>query len=109
MPVEINGLQPSALKNTGEGTSARVGRDDPSVPKQETGRPATTDTVSLTDAAARLKSLEAAVASQPVVDTQRVELIKKALAEGTFEINDKKIAEKLQRLEQSLERQELMP
>mgnify|MGYP003415294392 FL=1 len=102
MPVEINGLHPSALKNTGEGTSARVGRDDPSVAKQETGRPATTDTVSLTDTAARLKGLEAGVASLPVVDAQRVENIKKALADGTYNIDDKKVAEKLQQFEQSL-------
>jgi negative regulator of flagellin synthesis FlgM len=102
MPVEINGLHPSALKNTGEGTSARVGRDDPSLAKQETGRPATTDTVSLTDTAARLKSLETGVASLPVVDTQRVEHIKKALADGTYQIDDKKVAEKLQKFEQSL-------
>lgn len=102
MPVEINGLHPSALKNTGEGTSARVGRDDPSVAKQETGRPSTTDTVSLTDTAARLKSLEASVASLPVVDAQRVEHIKKALAHGTYNIDDKKVASMLQKFEQSL-------
>lgn len=102
MPVEINGLHPSALKNTGEGSSAKVGRDEPSVPKQETGRPATTDTVSLTDAAARLKSLEKTVASLPVVDTHRVEQIKKTLANGTYNIDDKKVASKLQKFEQSL-------
>ena len=102
MPVEINGLHPSALKNTGEGTSARVGRDDPSVAKQETGRPATADTVSLTDTAARLKSLETSVASLPVVDAQRVEHIKKTLANGTYNIDDKKVASKLQKFEQSL-------
>jgi negative regulator of flagellin synthesis FlgM len=102
MPVEINGLHPSALKNTGEGTSARVGRDDPSVPKQETGRPSTSDTVSLTDTATRLKSLENTIASLPVVDAHRVERIKKALAEGTYTIDDKKVAEKLHRFEQTL-------
>ncbi len=102
MPIEINGLHPSALKNTGEGTSARVGRDDPSVAKQETGRPATTDTVSLTDTAARLKSLEASVASLPVVDAQRVEHIKKLLADGTYNIDAKKVASMLQKFEQSL-------
>lgn len=102
MPVEINGLHPSALKNTGEGNSARVGRDDPSVPKQETGRPTTTDTVSLTDAAARLKSLERTVASLPVVDAHRVEHIKKTLADGTYNIDNKKVASKLLKFEQSL-------
>lgn len=102
MPVEINGLHPSALKNTGEGSSARVGRDEPSVAKQETGRPTTTDTVSLTDATARLKSLENAVASLPVIDTHRVEQIKKTLANGTYTIDDKKVASKLQKFEQSL-------
>jgi negative regulator of flagellin synthesis FlgM len=102
MPVEINGLHPSALKNTAEGTPARVGRDDPSVAKQETGRPASSDTVSLTDTAARLKGLEKTIAALPVVDTHRVEHIKKALANGSYAIDDKKVAEKFNDFEQSL-------
>ena len=102
MPVEINGLHPSALKNTGEGSRAHVGRDDPSVKEQENGRPATSDTVSLTDTASRLKGLETAVASLPVVDTHRVENIRKAMAEGTYEVDNQKVAEKLLDFERAL-------
>jgi negative regulator of flagellin synthesis FlgM len=102
MSVEINGLNSSALKNTGEGSPARVGRDDPSVPEQENGRPATSDTVSLTDAASRLKGLEKAVASLPVVDTHRVESLRKAVAEGSYAVDSQKVAEKLLDFERTL-------
>jgi negative regulator of flagellin synthesis FlgM len=104
MPVEINGLNPSSAKPTGEGAPARVGRDEPSVPQQQTGRPSTTDTVSLTDTAARLKGLENTIASLPVVDSQRVESIKKALANGSFPIDDQKVADKLVTLEHALDK-----
>lgn len=99
MPIEINGLPPSQVKNTGEGQTARVGRDEPTRERAENGRPASSDTVSLTDVAGRLKHLEASLADQPVVDSQRVEALRKALAEGQYQIDDQRVAEKLLALE----------
>ncbi|VAW94148.1 hypothetical protein MNBD_GAMMA22-2162 [hydrothermal vent metagenome] len=54
-----------------------------------------TDTVSLTDTAARLKELEMGLASQPVVDTQRVQSVQSAINDGSFEVDPDSVAEKM--------------
>ena len=51
--------------------------------------------VSITDTAAKLRQLEAQIANQPVVDSQRVESVKKAIADGSFRIDSNRIAEKM--------------
>lgn len=60
------------------------------------------DRVSLTGEALRLKSLESELAERPVVDQQRVEAVRSAVENGTFEINPQRIADKLISLEQAL-------
>jgi negative regulator of flagellin synthesis FlgM len=66
--------------------------------------PSVSDSVSLTDAAARLQKLEAALANQPVVDKQRVEEIRQALAEGSYQTDPERVAAKLLELERAFER-----
>ena len=51
--------------------------------------------VSLTDTAATLQRLQAQIANQPVVDTQRVESVKKAIADGSFKVDSNRIADKM--------------
>ncbi len=68
-------------------------KQSPSAPTQE---------VSLTDTAARLQRLEAQIASQPVVDTQRVESVKKTIADGSFKVDSNRIAEKMAEFENLL-------
>ena len=58
--------------------------------------------VSLTDTAATLKQLENQIANQPVVDPQRVESVKKAIADGSFKIDANHIADKMAEFEQLL-------
>lgn len=53
------------------------------------------DTVSLTDQAEKLKSLEASIESQPVVDTKRVESLRSAILDGSYTVNAESTAEKL--------------
>ena len=72
---------------------------------QQGETPATTNTqadLSLTDTAAKLRQLEAQVANQPVVDSQRVDSVKKALADGSFSIDSNRIAEKMAQFEKLL-------
>ena len=73
---------------TGEQTPASTGRG--------------ADTVSLTDTAAQLQSIEARLAEVPVVDSQRVDSIRQALNDGAYEINAGSIADKLLAFESSL-------
>jgi negative regulator of flagellin synthesis FlgM len=54
-----------------------------------------TDTVNLTSTAERLKELEASMAEQPAVDPHRVEEVRQAIDDGTFEVNAERIANQL--------------
>jgi len=62
-----------------------------------------TDRVKLTDTAEKLRALEEQVAHQPVVDSQRVASVKKAIADGTFQVNVNRTAEKMIALENMLQ------
>lgn len=61
-----------------------------------------TDTVSLTDTAARLQKIEAKLVDTPVVDKQRVDSIRQALNDGSYQVNASSIADKLLAFESSL-------
>ena len=65
------------------------------------GSPA--EEVSLTDTAEKLRQLEAKIANQPIVDTQRVENIKKMLANGSYDIDASQTANKLMDFENLLD------
>ena len=60
------------------------------------------DKVSLTGQARHLQELEAQLASQPVVDRQRVEAVRSAVEDGSFAVNPERIADKLISLELAL-------
>jgi len=103
MAIDINGLGAGRqIQANNENSQVNVGRTEPTVAQQETGGSETGDTVSLTDTAARMQKLENSLASQPVADTSRVESIKQALNEGTFEMDSKMTAEKMLGLETAL-------
>ncbi len=64
-----------------------------------TGAPAAGDRVHLTDAAARLQTLEATLDSVPVVNTQRVH---QTLMQGHFVADPQRIADKLLQIDNRL-------
>ena len=104
MAIEISGQYPAQISNAKAETKGQVGRTDPVLPKQQTGQPSTPDTVTLTDTAAQLHKLEAAIAAAPIVDTARVEDVKQAIRDGRFQINPHRVAEKMLRFENALGR-----
>jgi len=84
-PVENQGHEE---KNSSSGTHEAVN--------------SSSDRVSLTGEARQLQELEARLASEPVVDSQRVEAVRSAVENGTFTVNSERIAEKMMSLEQAL-------
>ena len=60
------------------------------------------DTVSLTGTAAKLRQLEAALSELPVADNERIDAVKRAVANGTYEIDPQRIAAKMLDFERSL-------
>jgi negative regulator of flagellin synthesis FlgM len=60
------------------------------------------DAVQITDTATRLKRIEAGLADVPDVDRSRVEAVRRKIESGDYEVNPRKVADKLLRLEQDL-------
>jgi len=95
MPINnITAFQGSQAQRNSENSQVQVSRD-PAVHQQETGTPSTVDTVSLTDTSMKLRSLENRIESLPVVDSQRVEDVRRSVADGTYAIDAENIASKL--------------
>jgi len=60
------------------------------------------DTVSLTDTATALQSLQQTLADAPVVDNDRVSALKAAIAEGSYNVDPAELANNMIKFEQQL-------
>jgi len=101
MSIDITGLPNN--KTTNERSSA-VKKDSANSEAGKTDKTETSlaDTVSLTGTAEKLRKLEAALSELPVADEDRIEGIKRAVANGTYEIDAQRIADKMLDFERSL-------
>ena len=105
MPIEINGQNNNPVQTDRHTRPENnVGRTEPTTDQASTGGSSTADTVSLTETSAQLRSIESSLASLPVVDTQRVEAIKLAIADGSYQVDSESIADKLIDFEQILDK-----
>ena len=86
MVIEFNGLPPSKPPKAGADAPVKTGREDAKAQQGESEGPAAADKISLTDAVSRLQKLEQRLADLPVVDSQRVEALKKIIAEGSYNV-----------------------
>jgi negative regulator of flagellin synthesis FlgM len=80
----------------------QVARNEPTAAQDETGKPMTTETVTLTDLAQQLHSVEKTLAAQPVVDNQRVDSVKQALHDGSYDFSATRVADKFMQFEAQL-------
>ena len=99
--MEINGLPPSKVPGSTDDSQVKQAVEQTST-EQETGKSSSTDTVSLSDKAVQLGKLENTVISTPVVDAQRVEQVRQAIKDGTYEVDPARVAEKLMQFESIL-------
>ncbi len=106
MVNEIKGLQNTTVKNPAVGNNQQTTQTEnqvkPNDSKENLSASSPAQEVNLTDTASKLRQLEAKIASQPVVDTQRVESIKKSIADGTFKVDTTRTAEKMAEFESLL-------
>lgn len=79
-----------------------AGRTERTAVEESTGPSTAKDTVTLTETAEQLKSLENMVAKLPVMDISRIEHLREAVANGTYESNYAKVADKMVGFERSL-------
>ena len=64
--------------------------------------PQASDTVVLTETAAMMQKIQARLADLPVVDSKRVEAIKAAIADGSYQVDSNIVAERMTSLEKQL-------
>ena len=102
MPIEINGLPITVLKNPKEGPQVTTGHSKSGPAQEETAKPASSDTVTLTSTAARLRDLGNSLSALPVTDAQRVAEVKQAVENGTYKIDAGRVADKMIALEKLL-------
>jgi negative regulator of flagellin synthesis FlgM len=64
--------------------------------------PSTADTVSITGPALTLQKLSEAVANAPVVNTQKVASVKRAVEDGSYQVDSGSVADKILQFENGL-------
>jgi len=103
MSIDINGLSTPKVQAPTDDSQLKQSVEQQQT-KTETGQSSTADTVSLSDNAMQLGKLDSSAVSiaAPVVDAKRVEQIKQAIENGTYQINAEKVADKLTQFESIL-------
>lgn len=102
MSIEINGLTSAKAHEPADDTQVKRQSTEQTASQEESGKSSTLDTVSISSNAAQLEKLDNTAVASPVVDTQRVEQVKQAISNGSFEVDPAKIADKLMQFESIL-------
>ncbi len=102
MEIENNRVASLVTPSSGQSGSVEQQQDGKDKSSSESATTSGSDKVSLTGNASRLQELERELQSRPVVDGQRVDAVRTAIENGTFEVNPERIAEKMMSLEQAL-------
>jgi negative regulator of flagellin synthesis FlgM len=97
MSIEISHLPRPPAQGLGKGPSAEAPRQEQAPVAHGGG-----DRVNLTASARQLQALTASLAEVPVVNDARVAELRQVLAEGGYEVNPERIAEKLLDMERAL-------
>ncbi len=102
MPIEINGLN---SQRTQQGTTRQLRKNDRADANDAgpAATPTATDAVTLTDTAARLREIEQDLASQPVVDTERVQAVETSIRNGEYRVEPERVADKIIELEDAMD------
>lgn len=104
MPQDISGINSGRPQQSGDRSVTPIRRDDSTATQSNTRSSGTGDTVSLTDMASRLKSLETKLESQPAIDQSRVDRVRDAISRGEFRIDPERVADKMMDFEADFDR-----
>lgn len=95
MPNDISGINSGRSQQSADRQVDGLRRDKSSNSSDSNSGSGRSDTVSLTDMASRLKSLEQKLATQPEVDQAHVNRVRDAISNGEFRINPERVADKM--------------
>lgn len=104
MASDISGVNGPAQLLTSTNQSAKSAETKQNAPDTARRPDVERDSVEITDTASRLKRLEAALESQPVVDQAKVDALRAVIAEGKYRVDTTELAEKLIDIESSIEK-----
>lgn len=104
MTIDINSVGNGQIK-TADNRKMEQSESQKTTNNPEQSSPSK-DSVALTDRAKDLQALQTKIAESPVVDTEKVASIKQAIAEGNYQINADKLAEKLLDLDEQISKPE---
>ncbi|MCG5535726.1 flagellar biosynthesis anti-sigma factor FlgM [Ectothiorhodospira mobilis] len=102
MSIEIKNLNQPQARGAGDA------RNTPEAPRGGRGNAGGTaptgpgDKVTLTETARRLSDLEQSATAQPEVNSERVEALRQAIAEGRYEVDARAVAEKIMNAERMI-------
>ncbi len=102
MPTKIDGVSPGQVNNSiSQSRDSATERAPAGADNRRAGASEQT-TVELTSNAVLLGKLDQALAAVPDVDVKRVEAIKSAIADGSYEVDAERIAAELLKLDDDL-------
>lgn len=102
MAIEITGYTGGIIQNNSDPKQTENNRKEQAHSSNTSERSSTNDSVELTSISQQLKSLEDRIVELPIVDTKRVEDIKTAIDNGTFNINPATLTTKMLAFESRL-------
>ena len=94
MPNDINGINSGRNQTSGDRQVSSIRREATSDSQSKAGK-TQGDSVSLTDMAGRLQSLENKLASQSEVDQSHVNRVRDAISRGEYRIDPDRVADKM--------------
>ncbi len=103
MSIDIKNLSQTQARATGDGRAVSDSRGSRGGEAGgSTSSRSNDDQVTLTDTARRLSDLTQTASAQPAVDSQRVAEIRQAIADGSYQVNAERVADKLMQTEDLL-------
>jgi negative regulator of flagellin synthesis FlgM len=100
--INGQGFRPADAAGARRADTAKRAGDSSSGESSAASAPTASDTVNLTRSGLLLSKLEEIVHNAPVVDLDRVRSIKDALASGSYEIDDQRVADNMLRFDREL-------
>ena len=104
MPHDISGINSGRPQQSGDKSVTSIRRDNSTSSPNNSSAAASGDTVSLTDMASRMKSLESKLETQPAIDQSRVDRVRDAISRGEFRIDPERVADKMMDFEADFDR-----